>query len=79
MFHFESSLPIVTRGSRFSRAPLHHTLPAFINLNGTHLVLKNAESSRNLLERLRIKFSNTMKHIFININNKDVKFGSIQS
>ena len=34
MLHFYSSHPIVTRGSRVSRAPLHHTLPAFLNLNG---------------------------------------------
>ena len=27
--------PIVTRGSRVSRAPPHHTLPAFLNLNGS--------------------------------------------
>ena len=31
MLHFVSNHPIVTRGSR---APPHHTLPAFLNLNG---------------------------------------------
>ena len=35
MLHFVSSHSIVTRGSRVSRAPPHHTLPAFQNLNGT--------------------------------------------
>ena len=34
MLHFDSSHPIVKRGSRVSRAPPHHTLPAFLNLNG---------------------------------------------
>ena len=29
MLHFDSSHPIVTRGSRLCRAPPHHTLPAF--------------------------------------------------
>ena len=33
MFHFGSSHSIVTRGSRVSRVPQRHTLPAFINLN----------------------------------------------
>ena len=28
------SQPIVTRGSRDSRAPSHHTLPGFLNLHG---------------------------------------------
>ena len=36
-----NSHPIVTRGSRVSRAPLHHTLrgglPAFQNLHGTKI------------------------------------------
>ena len=31
MLHFDSSHPIETRGSR---APSHHILPAFVNLNG---------------------------------------------
>ena len=31
MLHFDSSHSIVTHGSR---APAHHTLPAFLNLNG---------------------------------------------
>ena len=41
MLHFDSSHPIVTRGSRVSRAPPHHTLPTFLNLNGiiSYLVL----------------------------------------
>ena len=34
MYHFDSSHPILTRGSRDSRAPPHHRLPAFLNLNG---------------------------------------------
>ena len=40
MLHFDSSHLIVTRGSRVSRAPPHHTLSAFINLNGksTYLI-----------------------------------------
>ena len=36
MLHFDSSLPIVTRGSGVSRAPPHHTLPAFLNLNSMY-------------------------------------------
>ena len=35
MFSFDNTHPIVTRGSRDSRAPKHHTLPAFINIHGT--------------------------------------------
>ena len=35
MLHFDSSHPIVTRGSRASRAPPPYTLPAFLNMNGT--------------------------------------------
>ena len=34
MFHFDNSHPIMTRSSRVSRAPPHHTLPAFLNING---------------------------------------------
>ena len=34
MFHFHSSHSIMTRGSRFSRAPPHHTFPAFLNPDG---------------------------------------------
>ena len=34
MVHLDSSHPIVTRGSRVSRAPARHTLPAFLNLDG---------------------------------------------
>ena len=33
MLHFDSSHPFVTRGFRVFRAPPHHTLPAFLNLN----------------------------------------------
>ena len=32
-FNFNSIHLIVTRGYRVSRAPPHHTLPAFLNLN----------------------------------------------
>ena len=32
---FGSSHPIVTRGSRVSHAPPHHTVPAFLNLHGS--------------------------------------------
>ena len=35
MLHSDSTHPIVTRGSRVSRAPPHHTLPALLNLNGS--------------------------------------------
>ena len=35
MLHFERSHPIVTWGSRVSRAPPYHFLPAFLNLNGS--------------------------------------------
>ena len=34
MLHLDSSHPILTCGSRLSRAPPHHTLPAFLYLNG---------------------------------------------
>ena len=34
MLHFDSIHPIVTRGSRFPRAPPHHIIPAFLNLYG---------------------------------------------
>ena len=45
MLHFDSSNPIVTRGSRVSFTPPHNTLPAFINLNGikSQLVKKKAK------------------------------------
>ena len=39
LLHFDSSQPIVTRGSRVSRAPPHHALPAFLILNG-NLILQ---------------------------------------
>ena len=39
MLHFDSSHPIVTRGSRVSRAPPPHTLPAFLNLNGNTIMV----------------------------------------
>ena len=32
--------PIVTRGSRVSRAPPHHTLPAFLNLHGSKIIYR---------------------------------------
>ena len=35
MLHFDSSHPNVTRDSR---APPHHTLPAFLNHNGTRFM-----------------------------------------
>ena len=35
MLNFDTSHPIVRRGSRVSRALPHHTLPAFQNLNGS--------------------------------------------
>ena len=35
MLHFDSNHLNVTSGSRVSRAPPHHTLPAFLNLNGS--------------------------------------------
>ena len=34
MHHFDSSHPIVTRGSRVSGVPPQHALPAFLNLSG---------------------------------------------
>ena len=39
MLHFDSTDPIVTRGSRVSRAPPRHTIPAFLNLNGSEIIL----------------------------------------
>ena len=46
MLHFDSSQPIVTRGPRdlyspVSRAPPHHTLPAFLNLNSSLKVIES--------------------------------------
>ena len=35
MLLFDSSHSIVTRDCRVPRAPPHHTLPAFLNLNGS--------------------------------------------
>ena len=40
MFSFDISQPIVTRGSRVSRAPPHNTLRAFLNLHGMRIMLK---------------------------------------
>ena len=40
MLHFDSSHPIMTRGSRVSSAPPHHTLPASQNFHGM-LILKS--------------------------------------
>ena len=40
MLHFDSSHSIVTRGSRVSRAPPRHILPAFLNLNTKTLSTK---------------------------------------
>ena len=40
MLHFDSIHPIVTRGSRVSRPPPHHTLPDFLNLNGISLFIE---------------------------------------
>ena len=37
MLYFDSSHPIVTRGSHVSCTPPHQTLPAFLNLNGISL------------------------------------------
>ena len=34
MLHFDSRHPIVTSGFRVFHAPPHHTLQAFVNLNG---------------------------------------------
>ena len=39
VFPFGKSHPTVTRGSRVSRAPPHHILPAFLNLHGTKMFL----------------------------------------
>ena len=38
MLHFDNSHSIVKRGFHVSRAPPHHTLPAFLDPNGTLLV-----------------------------------------
>ena len=44
-----NSHPILTRGSRVSRAPPHHTLPAFLNLHGrTYCSLQKAEFLRRI-------------------------------
>ena len=41
MFSFGNSHSIVTRGSRLSRAPHHHTLPAFLNLYERKITIKD--------------------------------------
>ena len=44
VFSFGSSRPIVTRGTRVSRAPPHHTLTAFLNLHVIKLrILKDSQ------------------------------------
>ena len=37
MLHFDSSHFIKRRGFRVSRAPPHHTFPAFLDLDGTKI------------------------------------------
>ena len=54
MLNFGSSHSIVTRGSRVSRASAHHTLLAFLNLNGTIFAILSGNFYRvvkNLLLR----------------------------
>ena len=41
-----NSHPFVTRGSHVSRAPPHHTLPAFVNLHGSYLDDEDWNSSK---------------------------------
>ena len=48
-----NSHPTVTRGSRVSRAPPNHTLPAFLNLNGIF--------TKSRFEIFQIKFSNFVR------------------
>ena len=47
MLHFDSSHHTVKRGSRVSRAPPHHTFPAFLNPNGTWFYIYRSEISTN--------------------------------
>ena len=49
MLHFDSSQPILTRGSRVSRAPPHHTLPAFLNINGSISIDENYKKRKFLM------------------------------
>ena len=64
MLRFDSSNLIGTRGSLISRAPSHHTLPVFLNLNGSydaglntrlkiHKTLGKLKISNNIISRVR--------------------------
>ena len=53
-----NSHPNVTRGSRVSRAPPHHTLPAFLNLHGTR---------KNPFLKVEHVFFNSDEYIIIEI------------
>ena len=43
-----NSHPIVTRGSRISRAPPHHTLPAFLNLHDSETKIFSLSDSMSM-------------------------------
>ena len=58
--------PIVTRGSRVSRAPPHHSIPAFLNLHGRKWYgLGGGQKVKNIfnLERFfkKVKNGSTLK------------------
>ena len=50
MLHFGNSHLFAIRGSRVSRAPLYHILPAFLNLNGT--ITKSFEASFKIFHNI---------------------------
>ena len=66
MFHFDSRHPTVTRGLRISRTPLHHTLPAFLNLNGrkTKTFLSEGRpqffKNSNIFDRIEFQYDNLL-------------------
>ena len=69
MLHFDSSQPILTRGSRVSRAPPHHTLPAFLDINGSISIDENYNNK---------KISDDFKYEIIQIAQK-MKFELIRT
>ena len=51
MVSFGTSRPIVTRGSRASRAPLHHTYNAFLNPHGILFALSILNLPKDYINR----------------------------
>ena len=57
MLSFGNSHPIVTRGSRVSRAPPHHTLPRFSQSSWYKNIIQKA-SNKNVVEL----FQKSLRH-----------------